>query len=753
MPRQFAAVAVLAALVVSLLPVTAQSSEPVVIDVGPLPPGPIRSGLPPGVPPAARKPEPKLPAADGWPFSEAFPRTMGTWAMRDGALLWTDFIYDDNGAASGPGLGESLGAWPFGTYRYPEENQAGNGADVFRAGVALAKSGQHTWWRVDWNTLLDKKVPAAAFGIDLDRSGGSASAWGGNVGVTSAGVDHTLVVTTAGAFLDGERVANTTVDMQARSFVTRIPTAVLSPPGRSKVWLATGLANEAGDAFASLGPEHQHPPGQPNVFNLGFREYRDEPADKNFWFEKTQATTLAVPAADVTRFGLTVDWDRLAGGVHDRARQKRGWSNRWYVSSVQLGQGRVKELQGNADNEPNYLGRVQPYGVYVPHGYTGKHRAAPMTWLLHSLTINHNQYSATMPDLLRLACEERNSICATTLGRGPDGYYRGVAELDFWEVWAALNRSYVLHPDHTIVAGYSMGGFGTFQFALDHPDVFAGMAVLASAANEDIPRVENARWLPYYHAHGVLDELVPYSNEALPTVEEFDRLGYRFVFDTYPTKDHIAWSLEDGNDLAGEWLAARDRVRRRKVGDIIYRWFPRSEADRRMGIGATGAWWVRRVRAGDRGGDARVRAISHALPERKVEAVRSETPLVDPNGSPVVRRRLRWQAGPVPEPKPTMTLRLHNVSATRLVMSRTRLLRYPRSVINATTDGPALLRLAEVPSEFVVRLDGERVGRSILLTKGEHRITLRLPPPRWRRAWDPNCRADACPAVPDGGMR
>ena len=752
--RRVAAVAVLAALVVSLLPVMAQSSEPIsVAPPRPLQPPRVRSGLPPGVPPATRKAEPKLPAADGWPFPEAFPRTMGTWAMRDGALLWTDFIYDDNGAISGPGVGESAGAWPFGTYQYPEDNQAGNGADVFRAGVALAKDGDHTWWRVDWNTLLDKSVPAAAFAIDLDGSGGAASPWGGNVGVTSDGVDHTLVVTAAGAFLDGTRVARTTVDMAARSFVTRIPTSVLSPPGRSKVWLATGLANGAGNAFASLGPEHQHLPGQPNVFNLGFREYRDEPADKNFWFEKTQATTLAAPLADVTRFGLTVNWDRLAQGASDRARDRRGWSNRWYVSSVELGQGRVKELQGNVDNEPNYLGRVQPYGVYVPRGYSPKERAAPLTWLLHSLTINHNQYSATMPDLLRLACEERNSVCATTLGRGPDGYYRGVAELDFWEVWASLNRSYVLHPDRTIIAGYSMGGFGTFNFALDHPDVFAGMAIMASAANEDVPRLENARWTPYYHAHGTQDELVPYTEEALPTIEELDRLGYRFVFDTYPTKDHVAWSLEDGHDLAGEWIAARDRVRRRNVGDIRYHWFP-SEVNRRMGIGATGAWWVRRLRAADRDDDARVRAVSHAIPERRVEPVRSERQLVDPNGSPVVRRRLTWNAGRRPEARPSMILRLRNVSALRLVMSRTRLLRYPRSVINVTTDGRTALRLAGVPAAYNVRLDGERAGRSLVLSKGKHRITLRVPPPPdLGRAWDPNCSSEGCPAIAEGGMR
>ena len=31
----------------------------------------------------------------------------------------------------------------------------------------------------------------------------------------------------------------------------------------------------------------------------------------------------------------------------------RGWSNRWYVSTIELGQGRVKEFEGIVDNEPN----------------------------------------------------------------------------------------------------------------------------------------------------------------------------------------------------------------------------------------------------------------------------------------------------------------------------------------------------------------------------------------------------------------
>src|SRR3712207_6597469 len=62
-----------------------------------------RPPMPRGVPPAARRKEPRLAAPAAWKFSEAFPRTMGTGRLASGAMFWTDFLYDDNGAVSGPG--------------------------------------------------------------------------------------------------------------------------------------------------------------------------------------------------------------------------------------------------------------------------------------------------------------------------------------------------------------------------------------------------------------------------------------------------------------------------------------------------------------------------------------------------------------------------------------------------------------------------------------------------------------------------
>ena len=60
---------------------------------------------------------------------------------------------------------------------------------------------------------------------------------------------------------------------------------------------------------------------------------------------------------------------------------------------------------------PTYLGRVQPYAVYVPTTYNQR-KPARLTWILHSLGANLNQYGGVAPSQLQEECQSRNSICA-----------------------------------------------------------------------------------------------------------------------------------------------------------------------------------------------------------------------------------------------------------------------------------------------------------------------------------------------------
>ena len=61
----------------------------------------------------------------------------------------------------------------------------------------------------------------------------------------------------------------------------------------------------------------------------------------------------------------------------------------------------------------------------------------------------------------------------TPEGRGPDGWYYDYAGADTFEVWADVAARYSLDPDWTAIAGYSMGGYGTYKFATQFPDLFA----------------------------------------------------------------------------------------------------------------------------------------------------------------------------------------------------------------------------------------------------------------------------------------
>ena len=117
--------------------------------------------------------------------------------MADGALFWTDFLYDDHGATGIPVGDLKIQAPPRGTYVYPDGPAAGNGADIFRVAIGLTET--HTWWRVDWNTLVDASVPIALFTFDTDPARTATEEWPAGAGVRSKGIDMALLVSGSGA--------------------------------------------------------------------------------------------------------------------------------------------------------------------------------------------------------------------------------------------------------------------------------------------------------------------------------------------------------------------------------------------------------------------------------------------------------------------------------------------------------------------------------------------------------------------------
>jgi hypothetical protein len=684
---------------------------------------------------------------------------MGYGRLDGGASYWTDFLYDDHGARGLPVQPPATGLAPAaGTFVYPAGPASGNGADIFRVGVAL--DAQATYWRVDWTTLVDPSVPIAMFALDTDdKTTTGTTAWPAGAGVRSAGVDRFILLSGRGAWLLGANGTrqpvdtlggDSTADRPARSFVVRIPRAALPVSGTWRVRLASGLANAAGDGFAPVGPNLGAVPGQPPVYNVGFRSDSQEAAHLNLWRDEAQAQALSLGGDDISAFSSRVDWTALADRRSTPEPRPTGYSNRWYVSSIELGQGVVGEANNEyqGDLRPNFLGRLQPYSVFVPKSYDPA-TPTPLTWLLHSLGVQYNQYGGLNPTLLQQACEQRHSICATTLGRGPDGWYYDEAEVDFWEVWHQLASTYTLDPDRTVLSGYSMGGWGTYKLGLTYPSLFAqamplagppicGIRVVPGADlyagggrcgkdGNTTPLIENARWLPFDIHQGVVDELVPVAS-VIAQSQEFDRLGYRYRLQLYPTGDHLASSVEDPIYLGDEATQMGSLTRKQNPGHITYAWYPDLRRPE-WGIGPNGAWWVQDVAAADGGPGklARIDATSGARPEPAVTSTSKQG--LDPQAAGAAFTERIWQEGAAPPRTSVLQLNLTNVSGLTIDLAGAGFGPGEAGTANVTSDGPTRLLLKGLSSTMGVSVDGGSPAFAnggpvaVAVAAGTHQVT------------------------------
>jgi hypothetical protein len=710
----------------------------------------VVDGMPEGVPPAARRPEPQLPVPSNWPFGEEFPRTCGAGRLAGGALFWTDFLYDDHGATGIPVGDLKIQAPPRGTYVYPDGPAAGNGADIFR--VAIGLTDTHTWWRIDWNTLLDASVPIALFTFDTDPARTADEKWPAGAGVRSAGIDMALLVSgRSAAWIDLTTQITTpvelSVDMAARSFLAQVPRSLVDPTRSWTVRLAAGLANATGDGFADVPAVRGALPGQPNVYNVAFRTSAQEPPHLNFWSDSAQAAALS--SGDVSEFAVTVPWAQLAAGETAPEPVITGPSTRWYVSSVELGQGVAPD--DILSTKPQFLGRVQPYSICVPSSYAPG-RALPLTLLLHSLALGQTQFAAIDPNLLHQVCDVRDSVVVTPLARGPSTWYFDTGELDVWEVWARVAEQIGTDPNRTVVSGYSMGGYATYKFGLSYPQVFSQAVVLAGPpacgvrllpgvgipADLDLDSpcaregdswklLANARWLPYVIAHGLIDELVPFASAA-EQVLELDRLGYRHRFTVYPLEDHVVWALQDKFEDPIAHMGTG--LRQADPGHITFAWYPQLvRAD--LGIGPHQVWWVSELTADPavtarRGAVAEVDARSYARPDPTHTVRHHRGVVLDFDPTPAFYSELDWRVGPPVPALPYLTLRLTGVASLTVDVARAGLATLASSTIMVATDIAAQITLGGLPAGAEVELDDRVAGPIVAVPPGRHRITLRV---------------------------
>ena len=604
----------------------------------------------------------------------------GATAYRRGEFLYQDFLYDSHGAAGTRDpedpfdpVGGFLFSPKAGTLTYPSDPAfANDAADLVEVRVKpLAKA---TLFRVTFNVLH----PQTAFTIALGD--GEAQEWPFGAGVTSPAEEF---VTVHGRRVEGMPAATAAVSARRRQVTVRVPRSAWNP-GRKVVRMAAGagLWNDAtGEYLAPAESRTETTPGGTSpkgarLFNLAFRSNEPIPDLKSipggvtiadaaagaallgtWWREKLQSSALA--DGNVSVFSAEVDFGKLRRGVRDESGVPRtGPLNRILASRRSFGEGIDYDaacggIEAAFDTAPctgTFVGRLQPYALYVPDRPRPP-RGWGFTLLLHSLSANYNQYTGTNHQS-QLGERGPGSLVATPAGRGPDGFYRDIAEADTFEVWADVRRRYKLDPGWTAVSGYSMGGLGTFRLMSRWPDLFARGFSVVGAGSPD-RALASLRHTPVMMWNALGDELVNVADYEA-TIAELDRLGLAFSAWNFPAADHLTIATNDeygpGADFLGEHRVIRNPPRVTYVVD------PETDS-KRAGAVADHAYWLSglRVAEGAEYGTIDVRSLGFGRGDAPVgevvpgggtlETHRGPTPYVsrtrDPSGAPVAPRRDR----------------------------------------------------------------------------------------------------------------
>jgi hypothetical protein len=551
-----------------------------------------------------------------------------------------------------PRFGDDSFSAPYGTYTYPTDPRfAGNAADLVELRIRPLEDA--TAFRLTYNTLVDPEVTATT--IALGDSPVALPLPHGANATAPAELFLTVHGSTADLRAAGTDTALTpaptvSVSVERQQIEVTVPRSAWDP-ARSVVRVAagTGLWDTAAGKYlvpASASASETTPGGAAGVpspsaiFNAAFRyEVRDPAApapgeepmqeiqrpdsaftEPRWWRDQAQGDALR--SGDLSPFFAEVDFGKLRDGANDdmpgaaKGVPVAGPMNRIFASRFQPGQGQDFNREcGSATNcEGELLSRLQPYAIYVPRkpepsgGYG-------MTLLLHSLGAGYNQFAGSN-NQSQLGERAGGSIVITPAGRGPDGWYWGVAGADTFEVWADVARTYRLDPEWTAISGYSMGGYGTYKFATQFPDLFAtanpvvGPPSLGiSATGEDSTGGEetntgfmlpSVRHIPFLIWNASGDELVPVAG-ATAHAQRFDDLGYRYIYHLFAPADHFALAVKDQYEPAAAFLG--DTRVDRNPSHVTYVVNPKMDFPE-AGTVADHAYWLSGLAVRDPAGDA-----------------------------------------------------------------------------------------------------------------------------------------------------
>ena len=212
-------------------------------------------------------------------------------------------------------------------------------------------------------------------------------------------------------------------------------------------------------------------------------------------------------------------------------------------------------------------GKSIQYLLYLPKAYDSKDAKWPLMLFLHGRGESDGPLSIVKkwgpPRLIDHGEDLPYVVVSPQCPRSPESWPQPVQQAHLVALLDYIVKTCKVDDDRIYLTGLSMGGFGSWRLAADHPDRFAAVVPICGAGKPaDAERLKN---LPIWVWHGTADPAVPFQR-SVEMVEAIKAAGSTTIrFTTLEHIGHNSWEAAYASPELYQWLdqqtAAKNRAR------------------------------------------------------------------------------------------------------------------------------------------------------------------------------------------------
>ena len=217
--------------------------------------------------------------------------------------------------------------------------------------------------------------------------------------------------------------------------------------------------------------------------------------------------------------------------------------------------GQHGKVMDNLTLDSKILKGERKFAVYLPPDYDSSSRSYPVLYLLHGYTDDHTGW-VQFGEVLHITDKAILSGEATPMiivmpdaDTGLPGYTNAISgkwnyeDFFFKELMPHVEERFRIKKDkrYRAISGLSMGGGGTFIYALRRPDLFSSAAPLsASLGPQSLEEMNKFSYLGYKNSNFNLNDFKTYSekNNPLKLVDQIDA----------EKLNSVRWYIDCGDD-------------------------------------------------------------------------------------------------------------------------------------------------------------------------------------------------------------